>query len=123
MYSQTDKDYVAREIVTVLNIVETCTYNAKTSASATPVSHAITNGRFTEYSDHVTALHALVGEGQVRREDRRFRVPTADVSWIPTTYDEIVRADGTSWRVLAVNGGPGKPFYHMQVRKFGGPHG
>ena len=119
MYSQADKDYVAREIVAVLDCTEPITYLHKTSASATAIPHALTTGRFVEYNEHVTALHALVGEGQVRREDRKYRVPTADITWKPTMWDEIRRADNTLWRVLSVSGGAGRPFYEMQVRK---PH-
>ena len=103
-------------------LLEDVTYRAKATALAVVATYTV-RGRFTQYSDHVTALHGLVPEGQVRREDRVLRVAVAVITWTPSTYDEVVRADGSTWRVLSIGGGAGRPWYLLQCRKVGGPHG
>lgn len=99
-------------------LLESVTYQAKASAQAAAIPHTVL-GRFLQYSEHVTALHGLVPEGQVRREDRQLRIACQRVSWTPTLYDVAVRADGSQWRVLSIGGGPGRPWWLLQVRKFG----
>lgn len=103
-------------------LLEDMTYRAKATALAVATTHTV-RGRFTQYSDHLTALHGMAGEGQVRREDRVLRIAVAVVTWTPSTYDEVVRADGSIWRVVSIGGGPGRPWYLLQCRKFGGPRG
>ncbi len=97
-------------------LLESVTYRAKATSLAVVITHTV-QGRFLQYSDHVTALHSLVPEGQVRREDRQFRVAFAVVTWTPSLYDEVLRADGSLWRVLSIGGGGGRPWWILQVRK------
>lgn len=119
MLSQAVMDRLATATETMNgSLLESVTYRAKATAQAVMTVYTV-QGRFTEYNEHVTALHGLVAEGQVRREDRQFRLAVAVVTWTPSLYDEIVRADGSRWRVLSIGGGPGRPWYLLQVRKVG----
>lgn len=111
-------DHLARQIEGMNgDLVQAFAYHARATAPSAVVEYAGIRGRFTEYSDHITALHGLVPEGQVRREDRRLRIATWRVTWVPTLYDTVTWGDGSVWRVLSVRGGPGHPWYILQVRK------
>jgi TolB-like protein len=99
-------------------LMEPIIYHAKPSAVAGTTAYAA-QGKLEQYSDHVVALHGLVPEGQVRREDRRLRVATEVVTWTPSTYDTVTREDGSLWRVLSIEGGNRRIYYFMQIRKVG----
>jgi hypothetical protein len=45
------------------------------------------------------------------------RMATADVTWTPTLYDEVIRANGEHWRVMNMHGGLGDPFWQFQGRR------
>ena len=118
MLSQSTMDRLAQSIEAMNgDLVQAFAYHARATAQAAVVEYPGVRGRFTEYSDHITALHGLVPEGQVRREDRRLRIATCRVAWVPTLYDTVTCGDGSVWRVLSVRGGPGHPWYILQVRK------
>ena len=122
MPSQATIDRAARAIMRMLSdTVEMVTYRSRTHATATPVNYASLEVYIGFYSDHAIAMQALItGERPtVLREDRRIRIPTAVVTWIPTLYDEVLRADGSHWRIMQVGGGSGNPFYLLQGRKIG----
>jgi hypothetical protein len=99
------------------DLLEALIYHSKAHATAPTVDYPGVIGRFTEFDDHITALHGLVSEGQVRRDDMRLRLATYRVSWEPSTYDMVTRADGSTWRVLSLRRGQGFPWWIMQVRK------
>jgi len=98
---------------------EQVTYRHRTTVSATATSYTVNQALFLTYNDRLIALHAAVAADRpmVLRTDRPMLIPTALVSWTPTTADEVVRADGTAWRIMAIAGGPGSPFYILQGRK------
>src|SRR5262249_51218761 len=99
------------------DLVEELTYHAKASATAPLVEYIGVMGRFTEFDEHLTALHATVPEGTVRRDDMRLRIALYRVTWVPSTYDSGTRADGSTGRVLSTRGGPGHPWWILQVRR------
>jgi hypothetical protein len=98
---------------------ELVTYCARATVSATPVDHAALEAHVEQYSDHAVAMAGLTADGRptVLREDRQLRIRTALVTWTPTLADEVVRSDGSHWRVMSIRGGPGNPFYLLQGRK------
>lgn len=120
MLSQTYLDKMAQTALMPYGVrVEQITYRHRTSVSATATSYTIKQALFLTYNDRLIAMHAAVAGDRpmVLRTDRPILIPTAFVAWTPTTADEVVRADGTAWRVMAISGGPGSPFYVLQGRK------
>lgn len=119
MLSQSVMDRVARHTIRMQGSrVEPITYHAKANVTSTAVDYDVEHAYFGRYSDDYTALHAVAAERpQVLREDERLRLPTFEVSWAPTIYDTVTRADGTIWRVLSVQGGRREAWYLLQVRK------
>lgn len=101
---------------------ERATYRARVTPSATPLEYGDLDVQFAEYSDHAIAMQGLISGDRptVLREDRVLRVPTAQVTWTPTLYDEVLRADGSHWKVMRASGGPGHPFWLFQGRKVSG---
>jgi hypothetical protein len=51
--------------------------------------------------------------------DQECRIQTALLTWQPSHYDEIQRADGTRWMVLAWRDGGGHPWLKLQIRQVG----
>lgn len=121
MLSQAVADQIARMCFAVVgSLVETVTYHAKATAQATPVAYEV-QAHFAEYSEQLVTLASTTGgEGLVRRGDHLCRIATAAVSWTPTHYDTLTRADGSLWRVLSIREGRGRPFYALQVRRVPG---
>ena len=105
-------------IATTLNgdMMEDLVYLAREDATDAGVAYPV-QGKFEEYSAHIVGLHSLVADGQVRGEDRRLRLATSVVTWEPTTYDLVTRADGTVWRVLTLEGGTRRVYWFMQTRQ------
>ena len=101
---------------------EPITYHARSNLSDTATSHAGLVGLMSGYSDAVILTHLSLmtsDRDRVLREDVLMRLATSAVSWLPTTADTVTRADSTIWRVMAISHGPGRPFYHMRLRKIG----
>jgi hypothetical protein len=93
-------------------LVETITYHARATATATPVDHTVA-ALFRDYR------LAALSTGDILLRDQEGRIPTARVPWVPTHDDTITRADGTLWKVLSPRGGPGSPFWILQTRQVG----
>lgn len=95
------------------------TYRARASRGATPTVYPIGQAVFLPYDEHFLAMQALTTADRltVLRTDRRIQIPTEVVTWPVGTADDLVRWDGTAWLVMAVNGGPGMPFYLLQGRQ------
>lgn len=55
----------------------------------------------------------------ILRTDQRARVASAAIAFTPLLYDELVRDDGSVWRVMFPEGGPGDPWWFLQCRKVG----
>ena len=73
--------------------------------------------RMQQPSEESVAMAALAGERPlVLGSDRSICLLTADVTWQPTTYDEVIDAAGNTWRVLGLADGPGHPFWRLQCR-------
>lgn len=121
MLSQAVMNRVAQETVRMNGgLVEAVTYHAKPHAAAVAVDYALTDVRFLRYDAHLAALHSLTPDGQAFQYDLVCRIPYASITWVPTTYDLLTRLrDSTSWRVLQIGGGSGRPWYLLQVRKVG----
>lgn len=119
MFSAGVDTRIAREMVRMNGVrIEAATYHARADATAVAVDHALTDVRFLAYNAHLSALHSLAPEGQALQDDLICRIPYASVTWLPTTYDLMTRIlDSTSWRVLQIRGGPGRPWYLLHVRK------
>ena len=119
--TQARMDHLAtRGMALAVGRQETVTYRARTTASGAPIDHPGLSVVFEEYSTHYIAMQALLGGDRsttVLREDRRIRIPTAEVTWTPTVYDEVVRANDEHWRVMDTHGGPGNPFWQLQGRR------
>ena len=97
--------------------VETLQYVARATPADFPAVYAGIQGFLTTYTEHVIAAQALItGEARVLRTDRKLWIPTATVTWAPTLYDEVVRADETTWRVMATTDGEHKAFWIFQIR-------
>jgi hypothetical protein len=99
---------------------EAVTYRSRTHSSATPIDYPALSVQFEQYSEHFLAMQGLTAGDRsthVLREDRRLRIATQEVTWPVTTFDEVLRADGTHWRVMNPQGGPGYPFWQMQGRR------
>lgn len=120
MPSQAVLDRAARDSMRMFGATcEVATYRSRATSTATPVDHPTLTIHVEAYSDQAIAMQSLISGDRptVLREDRRIRIPTASVTWTPTLYDEVLRADGSHWRVMSIAGGPGNPFYLLQGRK------
>lgn len=93
--------------------VEAVTYYAKATPTSSAVEHAVTQAIIRNYR-----LSQLLPEA-ILPTDQECRIPTSVVTWTPTDYDEIVRSDTTRWRIQSITGGPGYPFYVLQLRQVG----
>lgn len=113
MLSQRLLDRIAGIGLTVLgDLVETITVDVRTSPTATPTSQTV-KAQIGEYRARE------IDQETILRTDQRCRVRTADVTWTPTLYDTVVRSDGTTWKVMHVADGPGRPWYFFQLRQVG----
>lgn len=93
--------------------VEALTYYAKATPVSSAMQHAVAQAIIRNYR-----LSQLLPE-TILPTDQECRIPTAAVTWTPTDYDELTRADGTRWRIQSITGGPGHPFYVLQIRQVG----
>ena len=119
--TQATLNRMARTVQTLLPVRwETVVYRSRVTASGSTTDHAGLSVAFEEYSAHTIAMQGLIGGDRstmVLREDRRIRIATADVTWTPTLYDEVLRVNGEHWRVMDVQGGPGSPFWQLRGRR------
>lgn len=126
--TQATMDAVARIVQSALGhadtdgLQETVTYAHREHQSSVAESHAGLLGYISQYSEAVIVEQlALTPETtRIMREDRKLRIATADVTWIPTLSGSVIREDGTAWRVMDIAGGRGKPFYRFRLRKLPG---
>src|SRR5262245_39892207 len=118
MLSQGLMDRVARETLRMRgSLTETFAYHSKATSASTPVVHEDLSGNWCRYSDRLIAMHAVTDTPRVLREDIQLQIPVEQVTWTPTTYDLVVRADATHWRVIDIGGGAGHPFWLLQIRR------
>ena len=96
----------------------TIAHRATRSGMAT-VYGPLTIPRFRDVSERELSMAGLVGDDRptVLRGDKWVLVSASDVTWTPTTYDEVIESSGTRWRVQAITGGIGHPFWRFQVRR------
>jgi hypothetical protein len=112
MLSQALLDRLAQASTRMLgSLMESVTYVAKSGPTASAVTHRNVPGHFEQYREN------QIDQELILREDRRLRIATSAVTWVPSQYDEVSRADGSRWRVLNVSGGPGSPWYLLQTRR------
>jgi hypothetical protein len=121
MLTQALLDDIARQAFAIKGaLVEQVTVQHRTSATGAfrPVGplRAIVSLPATEVMT-MAALLASDDTTRARHSDVHLRLATADVGYTPTLYDEVVRGDGTRWRVLDLAGGPGRPFWQFTIRK------
>lgn len=118
MFSQAAMDRLGLANARMLgDRVETITYYSKSGPSASPVTHSSLEAYLDSYQLH--ELGAVVGQNEIIQTDRKCRIRSTLVNWIPTQYDELVRADGSRWRVLSESEGTGKPWAILPVRRIG----
>lgn len=126
--TQTLMTDVARTVQRVLGTsgdegaFERVTYLARATMTSVPTRSRPLDGLFSRYSESVITAHLAVGAERalVQRDDRLLRLATADMTWTPTLADSVERADGSLWRVMALAGGLGKPFWRLQMRRIPG---
>jgi hypothetical protein len=113
MLSQAVMDSIAQHAVGMYGtLMETVTYLARATPTDTPVSSTV-QAKCRAYS--ARELHAEVLE----LLDQECRIQTAAVTWQPSHYDQIQRADGTTWMVLSWRDGPGHAWLKLQIRQVG----
>lgn len=119
--SQTVLNQMAAHILAAYGtLVESVTYRNRTSVSATPVTYTITKGAvFLSYEHRAVAMYAMIADDRpmILGTDRPIIIPMSLITWTPTTADEVVRTGGETWRIIAIAGGSGMPFYEFQGRK------
>ena len=113
MLSQTAMDQLANHAVSMYGtLMEPLTYRHRSAPNATP----------TEYTVLARLKHFRANEidlEQILRNDLECRIQTALVTWTPMRYDDLDREDGTTWQVWNILGGPGHPWWKLQVRQVG----
>jgi len=95
------------------SLVEVVTYVWRSTPDAMPVQYPDLRALITGYQ--YWQIDTMI----IQREDRRLRLPTADVLWVPTPLDTVLRADNSLWQVLTVSGGLAEPFTFFQLRHIG----
>jgi hypothetical protein len=113
MLSQIAMDQLANHAVQMYgDLMEPLTYRNRSAPNATPVVYTV-QARLKHFRASEIDLEPIL------RNDLECRIQTALVTWTPMRYDDVDRADGTTWQVQGILGGPGHPFYKMQVRQVG----
>lgn len=113
MLSQAAMDQLATHAVTMYgSLMELLTYRNRSAPNATPVAYTV-QARLKHYRASEIDLE------QILRNDLELRIQTVLVTWTPMRYDDVDRADGTTWQVLNIVGGPGHPWWKIQVRQVG----
>ena len=97
--------------------MEAITYYAKSTPTATAVVYAGVMAALEEFRLH--ELGAAIGASELQLRDRRARIATSAVIWAITPHDELTRADGTLWRVLASSEGTERPWTFLTLRQVG----
>ena len=109
--TQAQLDRVASHTMAMYGaLTEDVTWDHKATATSAVVTSTVTiqlHGYRSSEIDNETIL----------RTDLRGRIAGPEVSFTLTQYDEFVRSDGTRWRVLQPNGGPGHAFWRPQCRQ------
>lgn len=109
--SQTALDQMATTAFLALGaLVQAVTWHHKASATGA-ISNSTVSIRFEQYKFHEIDLL------QVLRNDRKARVKTAAISFVPTVWDSFTPADGSYWKIMDIAGGVGYPFYLCQARQ------
>src|SRR5262245_37110089 len=113
MLSQAVMDQVAQHAVQMYGtLMEAVTYLARSTPTDTPVAYPV-QAKCRAYSARELQAEAL------ELSDQECRIQTALVAWQPSHADQIQRADGTLWMVLAWRDGPGHPWLKLQIRQVG----
>jgi hypothetical protein len=113
MLSQQAMDALANHAVTMYGtLMESLTYNSRSAPNATPTVYTVA-ARLKHYRASEIDLE------QILRNDLECRIQTALVTWQPMRYDDLERADGTTWQVLNIVGGGGHPWWRLQIRQVG----
>jgi len=114
MLSQMAMDQLAMHAVMMYgDLMELLTYRHRSAPNATPTVYTDVQARLKHFRASEIDLE------QILRNDLECRIQTALVTWTPSRYDDFDRADGTTWQVLNIVGGPGHPWYKFQVRQVG----
>ncbi len=109
--SQATLDQMGRDAFRMYGtMAEAVTYHQKAGLDSTPALATVT-ALIDEYRGIALATEAVLPT------DRRARLLVAQVPWTPSDYDELVRADGSVWRVQSSTGGIGHSFYILQLRQ------
>ena len=100
-------------------LMESITYYARATPTSPLITYANVQAHFEEY--RLAELGATFGQNELMQTDRRCRIATVGVTWTPSLYDELTRADGTRWRVLSVSEGTRRPWTMLPVRLISAP--
>lgn len=111
--SQALLDGVAQQQVRMYgSLMEQIAYILTDDAGA-QIDVQLASARFYQYKlTTLTAEAILLG-------DHECRIQTSRVAWAISQGDKVVRANGSTWRVINVQGGPGSGWYRLQVRQIG----
>ena len=93
--------------------MELVTFLTKSTPTATPVTRSAINVHLGEY----TLRELQASGGEILHTDRKCSIQRALLVWVPTHYDELVRADGTRWCMLHVRDGIGRPSASFAIRQ------
>lgn len=67
-------------------------------------------GHFADFTKQELAFDPML------QEERQFKCATTALT-APARRDTLTRADGSLWEVTRVTGGPGRPFWFLNVRQ------
>jgi hypothetical protein len=115
MLSQAEMDVLGQEVAGMYGgLMEPITYYAKASANAVPVAYTV-QARCRNYRLSALTTDVLLPT------DLECRIQTALVTWTPSEYDEVRRADGSRWKVVTpgIRDGLGHPFFKIPLRQVG----
>jgi hypothetical protein len=115
--SQTLLDEVGHQIADAYGqatddgLMERVTYTQKRSATETGATHRGVEVRMKHYRLSQLVLDVILPT------DLECRIQTSLVTWQPSDFDVLTRADGSQWQVKGVDGGRGHVWYRLQVRQ------
>lgn len=112
-------DHVAGLVKTVIGgpveggLYEEVSYSAKATPAATPLVTGSVSALVTQYTQQ-----AILAD-PVLQKRRRCLIAVTDLASPPTLYDTLTREDASAWKVEAINGGPGTPWWILQLQQVG----
>jgi hypothetical protein len=118
MLSQALLNSIAAQATALLGqLMEPVTYYAKSGPTAVVTVYELDKVRFELYAAQKIGFPIANDPQAILKEDRQMRVEFTLVTWTPTLFDEVVRTDGSRWRVISFTYGSKQPWYLFQMRR------